>query len=138
MKKGAYWVKTHLRNERRRTQSYAAVEKFNERLNRIRSIQNDISDKFVDKVISELNDQDLDRLMLAINDMQFWNNYIDENVDIANNSDLSMYATRVKKTGILAIKLCKKYGKYSDIDSVDYLAKEKEIQLNGKSIYYLG
>lgn len=138
MKRGAYWVKTHLRIERRRMQSYVATERFNERLNRIRDIQNDISEQFVDEVIDDLNSSDLKKLMAVIDDMQSWKNDINENIDIAKNSDLSKYATRVKKTGVLAIKLCKKYAKYSDIDSVEYIAKEKEIHLNGKCIYYLG
>ena len=100
MKRGAYWVKTHLRIERRRMQSYVATERFNERLNRIRDIQNDISEQFVDEVFDDLNSSDLKKLMAAIDDMQSWKNDINENVEIAKNSDLSKYATRVQKTGV--------------------------------------
>ena len=128
----------HLKNERYRAQSHAAVERFNERLIRLRNIQNIIAAEFVDEVIEELHGKEAEKLMSLIDEMQYWNNAIEENIKIANNSHLSKYATRIKNIALYSIKLCKKYNKYADIDTIKYVAKEKMIYLNGNEHFYLG
>jgi len=138
MIKPLYWVKMHLKNERSRAQSHAAIERFNERLVRLRNIQNIIATEFVDEVIEELHGKEAQKILSYIDEMQFWNNEIEENIEIANNSYLSKYATRIKNVALYSIKLCKKYNKYTDIETIEYIAKEKMIYLNGNEYYYLG
>ncbi len=138
MNNPVYWTRMHLQNERYRAQSQAAVERFNERWNRLTDIQNKVANAFVDEVIEDINAKELEKLMSHINEMQFWNKEINENIDIAKNSHLSKYATRIKNVALMSIKLCKKYKKYSDIETVEYIAKEKMLYLNGEEFYYFG
>ena len=67
--------------------------------------------------------------------MNYWYNYINKNIRYANQNDLSRYATAIKKVAMKAIKLCKKYGACKNIQSVEYVAVEKTIYVNGKKRY---
>ena len=136
-----YWARMDLQHSRYRQQSFAAVQRFNERLQRLRKIQNMVSDDYVDGLVSgqdSLTMKEDDNLADRIEDMQSWATAISENVDIANNGHLSKYATRVKTVAMTAIKLCMKYEVYDDIDSVMYQAKRKMILLNGEDFFFFG
>lgn len=133
-----YWSRMHLQNQRYASRSQAAIDKLNERWFRLVEIQNIMAKDFVDEVIEDLDGNDAGELLSLIDDMQFWNKDINEKIHLANNSHLSKYATCIKKVALLSIKLCMKYGAYSDIESVRYDAKEKMIYLNNDSLYYLG
>lgn len=138
IKNPVYWSRMQIQNQRYKAQSQALVERFNERWHRLGDIQNKIANDFVDEIIEDLRGKELDKLMLYIDEMQSWVEFIEGNIDTVNNSHLSKYATRIKNVGIFSMKMCKKYEKYSDISTVEYNAKEKMIYMDNESFYYFG
>ena len=67
--------------------------------------------------------------------MDDWRDEINSHINDARQNHLSRYATAIKKVAMKSMKLCQKYQVYSDIDSVEYVASEKAIYLNGKKHY---
>ena len=131
-----YWSRMHLQNERYRAMSRNAVERFNERWHRLIKIQNEIAEDYSDAVINRMNERDTDKLLDLINEMQFWNKEIDENIDIANNSHLSKYATRIKNFSLHAIKMCIKYNVFSNVEFVTFDAKKKILSIDDEVFYH--
>ena len=136
-----YWVRVDLRSGQRRRQSYESIQKFNERWARLQRIQDLVSDNFVDELASindSLTKKENDTLVERLEEMRAWVEAISEDIDIATNAHLSKYATRIKSVALMAIKLCRKYEVYNDVDSVSYDAKRKMILLNEDDLYFLG
>ena len=100
-----------------------------------------VSDNFVDELASindSLTKKENDTLVERLEEMRAWVEAISEDIDIATNAHLSKYATRIKSVALMAIKLCRKYEVYNDVDSVSYDAKRKMILLNEDDLYFLG
>ena len=136
-----YWARMDLQNGRYRRPSFAAVQRFNERWQRLGKIQNMVADDYIDGLSSvqdAMTMKEYEKLTERIEDMQGWAAAIGESIDIANNGHLSKYATRIKNVALAAIKLCIKYQVYSDLESVSYDAKGKMILVNGEDFFFLG
>ena len=136
-----YWARMDLQHGRYRRQSNAAVQRFNERWQRLQKIQNMVADDYVNGLVSvqeSLTQKEYDKLVERIRDSQEWADVIEKGIDVAVNADLSKYATSVKNVALMAIKLCIKYNVYDDIDSVSYDAGRKMIILNGEDFFLLG
>ena len=136
-----YWARLDLQNGRYRRQSYAAVQRFNERWQRLGKIQNMVGDDYVDgltSVIDSITEKEFQKLQTQIEDMQAWATAIGESIDAAKNGHLSKYTTRIKNVALTAIKLCIKHHVYDDNQSVEYHAKRKMILLNGEDFFYFG
>lgn len=70
-----------------------------------------------------------------IQDMNDWRDEINRHINNATQSHLSRYATAIKKAAMQSMQLCQKYGVYPDIQSIEYVASEKTLYLNGKKYY---
>ncbi|MBL7004565.1 MAG: hypothetical protein ISR69_11120 [Gammaproteobacteria bacterium] len=131
-----YWSRMQIQNQRYKMQSQAAVEKFNERWDRLGDIRNKILKNFIDGLT--VNEAEYKKLNSLVESMNYLNDSINQNINDSNNSHLSKYATAIKRVAMLSIKLCIKYRIYSDINAIEYNAKEKVVYVNNEEFYYFG
>jgi len=118
----------------------ARIDYFNWRWDKLVHIQMLIAQDFIDPlaaVASQLKACEEEQLAEYIEDMMAWHSSIAQHINDARQNHLSRYATACKKTAMTAIRLCKKYGVYTDIESVEYDAERKMIILNGQDHYLL-
>jgi len=118
--------------------SNAAIERFNERWERLGNIQVDISEKFINNLLSKLNGKDHDELMPHIEEVLTWQKTINDNLENAKDKHLSEYAKHLKNTAMLAIRLCKRHEIYNDIESFKYIEQKHMLKLNGDDFYFFG
>jgi len=115
-----------------------AIERFNDRWERLGNIQTDIAEKFVDEVLGKLSGKDHDELMPHIEEVLTWQKNINDNLARVEDKHLSEYAKHLKNTAMLAIGLCKKYKVYDDIKALKYIEKHQMLKLNGDDFYFFG
>lgn len=139
MNNPVYWVNRHLQDKRQKVASAVATEKFNEKWHRLEKIRNNLHEHFITPLnginVSAAEANAFHGLLVESNDRR---KFIQESINSCSVTELSKYATSIKKLALLAFKLCKKYQIYSDIDNVIYKASDKAIFLNGEIIYFLG
>lgn len=118
-----------------------AVERFNKRWKRLNNILRKTSNEYgnpLESVFDQMTERERDNYLAFVDEVLYMGDEIKSNINIAKNSDISKYATAIKRFSMKAIKLCKKYGIHSNIVSVEYNAKEKTLKINGKDVYYFG
>ena len=71
------------------------------------------------------------------NNANYHGQFLLDHVTEINEQHLKNYAVAVRKVAIGAMKLCQKYGIYSDIQTVTYDSRRKMIMLNGNDHYSL-
>jgi len=113
-------------------------QQFNLRWKRLCAIQEDLAGRFVDIILEQLNDKDNALLLPSVEEVISWQCDINERLDTAEDKHLTEYAMHLKDATLVALKLCKKYGVYNDIESFAYNAANETIELNGEVLYYLG
>ena len=114
------------------------IEYFNLRWHKLRDIHDLVVKDFLQPLepfLGELTYNEYTKFNEYVEDMDEWRSVINENINNARQNHLSRYATSIKKAAMKSIKLCKKYGVYSDIHSVEYDGSRKMLMLNGKDRY---
>jgi len=127
-------VRAHRYEQRQK----ARINRFNSRWHKLRSIHNSVIEDFVhplEPVLKERSVNEYIKLSEYIRDMTDWHDEINSHINDATQNNLSRYATAIKKVAIKSMKLCKKYEVYSDIESIEYIAKEKTLYMNGRKHY---
>jgi len=130
-----------VRGLRRARKDKARIENFNSRWEHLTEIHRLTTKDFIEPLepyASNMKSTEYLKFQELINDMNEWYNEINSNINQAKQSHLSRYATSIKKVAIRSIKLCKKYKVYPDIESVNYVASEKALYLNGNKHYTFG
>lgn len=139
MNNPVYWVSKHLQDQRRIAANVASTERFNEKWHRLNKIRDHLHEQFIlpldGKKVSEAEADSFHLLLCETNDRR---KFVQENIETCSFSELSKYATGIKKLALLAFKLCRKYEIYNDIEDFSYNASEKVILLNGDVIYFVG
>lgn len=139
MSNPVYWVNKHLQQKRRDSATRAATERFNERWHRLDSILRNLIESFVEPLIGHnLSKATATRLESSLDELTTRRTVIHDNINSCAASELSKYATCLKKTSLLVIQLCVELEVNPDIDTVTYNSNEKAIFINGKSLYHLG
>lgn len=114
------------------------VEYFNRRWQKLWNIHQSVVKEFLqplEPLWNKMSRNEYLKLNRYIQDMNDWRDEINRNINNATQSHLSHYATAIKKTAVKSMKLCQKYGVYPDIQSIEYVAGEKTLYLNGKKYY---
>ncbi|MDX8398144.1 MAG: hypothetical protein R8K49_07495 [Mariprofundaceae bacterium] len=119
-------------------QTNDVIEQFNVRWKRLNDIQNDLADRFVDSVLNRLSDSDSALLMAHIERVLAWQKDINDSLDSAESKHLSEYAFHLKNTTLIALRLCREYEVYNDIESFNYNAETQVVELNDEDLYFLG
>lgn len=126
-----------------RANRYAQREKarigvFNRRWQKLRDIHQLVVKDFLQPLEpfwDKMSGKEYIKLNEYIQDMNDWRDEINRHINNATQNHLSRYGTAIKKVAMKSIKLCKKYRVYSDIQSIEYVASEKALYLNGKKHY---
>ncbi len=132
--------------EKRRAEAVAdrkLVEKkqLNERWNRLNDILIKMSDEFgpqLRSVFNQLTKGERKKYLALRDEVLSLKIKIGSNINFAKKSDISIYATVIRRLSMKIINLCKKYGVASDVVSVEYDSKIKMIKINGEDRYYIG
>jgi hypothetical protein len=114
------------------------VENFNRRWKKLWNIHQSVVKDFLqplEPLWDKMSRNEYLKLNGYIQDMNDWRNEINRHINNATQSHLSRYATAIKKTAMKSMELCQKYGVYPDIQSIEYVASEKTLYLNGKKYY---
>ena len=111
------------------------VARFNERWQKLNHIYISVPKNFLvplEPLQERLTNNELTKLYEYLVEMKWWRTHISNNINSARQSDLSRYAVCLKQVAIKSMKLCKKYGVRSDIQTIEYIAKKKILYLNGR------
>lgn len=134
-----YWVGRHLQDQRRQAARARSVDKFNEKWSRLNEIYDHLANNFIEPLNGRSVSESIsDKLVSLLDTVKYLRKDIAENIDDCQMSDLSKYATSLKKLALFSFKLCKDLNVYDDINDASYDAIEKSVFLNGKRIYFLG
>ena len=116
------------------------TEQFNQRWNRLVRMHHNLLNDFVCPVVDsgKLTSSESSELEKRLLEMKSWFDTINADVNNARQNDLARYATSLRNVALEAIRSCKKYGVYEDIQSVEYRIQRKMIILNGKDLYFIG
>jgi len=85
-----------------------------------------------------LTPSELAKLIELMTGATEWIRAIDANITDARQNNLTRLATSLKLLALKSISTCKKYGVYSDIETVEYSPQRKMIVVNGGDLYFLG
>ena len=130
--------KAGVRANRYARREKARIEYFNRRWQKLRDIHQLVVKDFLqplEPLLDKMSRNEYMKLNEYIQDMNDWRDEINRHINNATQNHLSRYATAIKKVAMKSIKLCKKYRAYSDIQSIEYVASEKALYLNGKKHY---
>ena len=132
------FVKALVRESQYAHREKASIEYFNLRWQQLTDIHQLVVKDFLQPLepfSGDLTYNEYAKLNEYVKDMDEWRSVINTNINNARQNHLSRYATAIKKAAMKSIKLCKKYGVYSDIHSVEYDGSKKMLMLNGKDHY---
>ena len=123
--------------------SRTAVERFNERKTRLINLQNHASENIYDELVEmditvKMTEEEWSTLCKLLDEMQYWSNWCNENVDIAGQSDLNKWATRLKNFIIYMLEMANKYKAFNNTENPKYDSERKMIVAGGDDIYFLG
>jgi hypothetical protein len=116
----------------------ARIEYFNWRWHKLVNIHQLVVNDFLkplQPVSANMSATEYAKLTQYTRRMDYWHEEINQNINQATQKHLSQYATSIKNVAMTSMKLCKKYGVYSDIESLEYVSTEKTIYLNGEQHY---
>jgi hypothetical protein len=139
MNNGIYWVGRHLQSERQIQAKNSTVERFNEKWHRLQEVYNKVLEHFVrplqDQEITRQEFESLDSANEAARELRA---HISSNINDCKVTDLSKYATQIKKLALTSMQICVDKGVYTDIEQFSYSPVDKSVMLNGEPFYYLG
>ena len=130
--------KAWVRANRYARREKARIEYFNRRWHKLRDIQQLVVKDFLQPLepfLDKMTRNEYIKLNEYRQDMNAWCDEINRHINDATQNHLSRYATAIKKVAMKSIKLCKKYRVYLNIQSIEYVASEKALYLNGKKHY---
>jgi len=111
---------------------------FNTRWLRLNGIVPKVMDNFVMPLVEgQLTSNEWQKLQHDLTEMYGWHVNINDKINCATNTDLSRYATCIKRVALRSIKLCGKY-KICNVESVEFASYSKTIVVNGEALYCLG
>lgn len=132
-----YWINLHRQDQKK----VSAVDRFNERWNRLNFNYDKIHEHFisplVDKV-SQAKEKDVEKLIKLFENTNKVKADIISDIHTCRTSELSKYATCIKNLALCAIPLAAEIGIYKGIHQVEYDSKLKSILVNGEEFYFLG
>lgn len=134
-----YWVTRFRQEEIRRDRQQTSIDKFNEKWHRLIDVHESIIKHFLKPLKDQLIDEQIaDKLIAYANDAVVLRESIKSNINTCYASELSKYATALKKLALLAVKVCTKLQLYDDTENVTYNAPSKSILLNESVLFFLG
>ncbi len=110
----------------------------NARFESLLDIHHDLQQRFIARVLGQLNDEDKLKLNPRIEKMANLKKHIADHIKTVGAGDLHQYAFCLKEAALLAMKLCQKYRVCNDIKTFNYNAVTRMIELNGEDLYFLG
>jgi len=110
----------------------------NTRFESLVDIHEDLQQRFITKVLAQLNDKDALQLTDRIKKIETLKQQISEHTKSIETRDLHQYAFSLKEAAMLAMKLCKAYKVYNNMKSINYNAETRMIELNGEELYFFG
>ena len=98
----------HLESNRRVTSKNNAIERFNERWRRLQNIHDDVMSQFIVPLQDyEISQKDFDLLCNANDQAREIRSFISANINTCRVTELSKYATQIKKMALIAMEACK-------------------------------
>ena len=138
MNSGLYWVSKHLESNRRVTSKNNAIERFNERWRRLQNIHDDVMSQFIVPLQDyEISQKDFDLLSNANDQAREIRSFICANINTCRVTELSKYATQIKKMALIAMEACKENDLYNNLDDISYSKEQGAITLSGEVFYFL-
>jgi hypothetical protein len=139
MSNGLYWVSRHLDSNRHLAAKNHAVEKFNDRWFRLQNIHDDVMNQFIIPLQEfEISQKDFDQLSKANDLARDLRASINANINTCSVSELSKYATQIKKIALIAMEACRANDVYNNITDVSYSKESRGITVSGQIFYFLG
>lgn len=139
MSNGLYWVSKHLESNRHLAAKNNAVEKFNERWFRLQKIHDDVMTQFIVPLQDfEISQKDFDQLNQANETARELRAGINANINSCSVSELSKYATQIKKMALIAMESCRVNDLYNNLRGICYSKDSKAIIVSGEIFYFLG
>lgn len=139
MSNGLYWVSKHLESNRHLAAKNNAVEKFNERWFRLQKIHDDVMNQFIVPLQDfEISQKDFDQLNQANERARELRSSINANINSCSVSELSKYATQIKKMALIAMESCRVNDLYNNLTDISYSKESKGITVSGEIFYFLG
>ena len=138
MRNGLYWVSKHLESNRHLAAKNNAVEKFNDRWFRLQKIHDDVMNQFVIPLQDfEISQKDFDQLCKANDLARYLRVNINANINTCSVSELSKYATQIKKMALIAMDACRVNDVYNNLNEVSYSKESGGITVSGQIFYFL-
>jgi hypothetical protein len=138
MSNGLYWVSKHLESNRHLATKNNAVEKFNDRWFRLQKIHDDVMNQFVIPLQDfEISQKDFDQLCKANDLARDLRVNINANINTCSVSELSKYATQIKKMALIAMDACRVNDVYNNLNEVSYSKESGGIAVSGQIFYFL-
>jgi len=139
MSNGLYWVSKHLESNRHLATNNNAVEKFNDRWFRLQKIHDDVMNQFVIPLQDfEISQKDFDQLSKSSDLARELRASIKANINTCSVSELSKYATQIKKMALIAMEACRFNDVYNNLTDITYSTESKGITVSGQIFYFLG
>lgn len=139
MSNPTYWVSRHLQDQRKVAVANVSTAKFNERWHRLNTILGLIGEDFVKPLNGKtVSVKESNRINVCWTDATKSKESIAGNVNTCSATELSKYATSIKKLAMISFELCRKCSVYDDIVDFGYDTSSKTFMLNGVSKYFLG
>lgn len=139
MSNGLYWVSKHLASNRHLAAKNNAVEKFNDRWFRLQKIHDDVMNQFVIPLQAfEISKKDFEQLSKANDLARELRASIYANVNTGSVSELSKFATQIKKMALISMEACRVNDVYNNLNEVSYSKELGGIAVAGQVFYFLG
>lgn len=119
----------------------ARAIRFNDRWHDLVAIHDHINKTFfgpLSDIEQLLTPSESAKLIELMTNATEWIKAINANINHARQNNLTRLATSLKLLALKSINTCKKYGVYSDIETVEYSPQRKMIVVNGNDLYFLG
>jgi hypothetical protein len=138
MKNPVYWVSRFRQEDARRHQQDAKLKKFNEKWHHLNKVKDHLAANFIAPMNGcEVSEAKNRKLLACWDDVVNCQSAIAANINNCSMTDLSKYATALKRLSLHALAMCKMLNIYNDIEECHYNADEKSIFLNGSVLYDL-
>ena len=146
-----YWSRRYLQDQIYQNKRKLAVERFNEKWSRLCNIREILIlhyDSYIEdgriNISVEDTDASIKKAVEAVqkisnvrNQLDDLHSFINQNISDATNSDLSKYATLIKKYAIMTVSFLIQYER-SEYKIIQYDSKNKIILIDGEEYFYLG
>lgn len=85
----------------------------------------------------EISQKDFDLLSNANDQAREIRSFISANINTCRVTELSKYATQIKKMALIAMEACKENDLYNNLDDISYSKEQGAITLSGEVFYFL-